>query len=212
MRSSEKAASIAPLRAQVSEAEGKESLLLAASFKKIKRREFLQRSFPFSTGGTRPSRLGESGMTLLELLITAAMIFILASAAAPLTKMSGRRSNELELRQDLREIREAIDQFKSDWDEKRISHTESGIANEETGYPRRLETLVKGVPTGDPKQNKIRRYLRRIPIDPITRSAEWGTRCYEDEPDSSVSCDRDVYDVYTRSEGTALDGTKYRTW
>ncbi|TAJ99797.1 MAG: type II secretion system protein [Candidatus Manganitrophaceae bacterium] len=153
-----------------------------------------------------------SGLTLLELIVTAVIILILASAAMPLSKMGERRTKEMELRQALREIRLAIDQFKDDWDSKRISHSESDIANEETGYPKRLEVLVKGVPVADPNEKKIRKYLRRIPIDPFTRSTEWGIRCYEDEPDSLISCDRDVYDVYSRSEQIGLDGTKVQTW
>ena len=154
----------------------------------------------------------QSGLTLLELIVTAVIILILASAAMPLSKMGERRTKEMELRQTLRDLRSAIDQFKDDWDSKRISHSESDIANEETGYPRRLEVLVKGVPAADPNEKKIRKYLRRIPIDPFTRSTEWGTRCYEDDPDSSISCDRDVYDVYSRSGQVGLDGSKIQTW
>lgn len=154
----------------------------------------------------------QSGLTLLELLVTAVIIILLTSAAMPLSKMGERRTKEMELRQALRELRTAIDQFKDDWDSKRISHSESDIANEETGYPKSLEVLVKGAPVPDPNDKKIRKYLRRIPIDPFTRSTEWGTRCYEDEPDSLISCDRDVYDVYTRSEQIGIDGTKVQTW
>lgn len=154
----------------------------------------------------------QSGLTLLELIVTAVVILILASAAMPLSKMGERRAKEMELRQALRDLRSAIDRFKDDWDSKRISHSESDIANEETGYPKSLEVLVEGVPVPDPNDKKIRKYLRRIPIDPFTRSTEWGTRCYEDEPDSTISCDRDVYDVYSRGDQTGLDGTKVQTW
>lgn len=154
----------------------------------------------------------QSGLTLLELIVTAVIILILASAAMPLSKMGERRTKEMELRQALRDLRLAIDQFKDDWDSKRISHSESDVANEETGYPRRLEVLVKGVPVPDPNNKKIRKYLRRIPLDPFTRSTDWGTRCYEDDPDSTISCDRDVYDVYSRSDQVGLDGTKVQTW
>ncbi|MDC4222889.1 MAG: type II secretion system protein [Candidatus Manganitrophus sp.] len=151
-------------------------------------------------------------MTLLELIVTAVIILLLASAAMPLSKMGERRAKEMELRQALRDLRLAIDRFKDDWDSKRISHSESDIANEETGYPRSLGVLVEGVPVPDPNDKKIRKYLRRIPIDPFTRSTEWGTRCYEDEPDSMISCDRDVYDVYSRSDQLGIDGTKVQTW
>lgn len=166
---------------------------------------------PVAQGKKRPLE-NQSGLTLLELLVTAVIIIILASAAMPLSKMGERRTKEMELRQALRELRSAIDQFKDDWDSKRISHSESDIANEETGYPKRLEVLVEGAPVADPNDRKIRKYLRRIPLDPFTRSTEWGTRCYEDEPDSTISCDRDVYDVYTRGDQVGLDGTKLKTW
>ncbi len=166
---------------------------------------------PMARGKERPLQ-NQSGLTLLELIVTAVIIIILASAAMPLSKMGERRTKEMELRQALREIRSAIDHFKDDWDSKRISHSESEIANEETGYPKRLEVLVEGVPVPDPNDKKIRKYLRRIPIDPFTRSTEWGIRCYEDEPDSLISCDRDVYDVYSRSDQVGLDGTKVQTW
>lgn len=117
----------------------------------------------------------------------------------------------MELRRNLRIIREAIDQFKQDWDAKRISHLESGIANEETGYPKNLDVLVKGAPVAGPNDKKMR-YLRSIPSDPIANSVGWGLRCYKDEPDLNNWCGDDVYDVYTTGEGTALDGTKYREW
>lgn len=153
----------------------------------------------------------QKGITLLELLVTITIIFILASIAHPMAKVTWKRSKEIELRRNLRTIREAIDQFKQDWDAKKISHLESGIANEETGYPKTLDILVKGVPASGPKEKKIR-YLRRIPPDPMTDSAEWGSRCYKDEQDLYDWCGDDIYDVYTNSEGVALDGTKYREW
>lgn len=151
-------------------------------------------------------------MTLLELMVTTVIILILASVAMPLSRIGEKRTKEIELRQQLRELRNAIDQFKIDWDEKRISHSESDIANEETGYPKRLEVLVAGAPAGGLNEKKIRKYLRRIPADPFTGSAKWGTRCYEDEPDSLISCEKDVFDVFSLSEEAGLDGTKYQTW
>lgn len=153
----------------------------------------------------------QRGVTLLELLVTIVIIFILASVAQPMAKVTWKRNKEMELRRNLRIIREAIDQFKQDWDAKRISHLESGIANEETGYPKNLDVLVKGAPVAGPNDKKMR-YLRRIPSDPIANSVEWGLSCYKDEPDSDAWCGDDVYDVYTKGEGTALDGTKYREW
>lgn len=153
----------------------------------------------------------QRGVTLLELLVAISIIFILASIAQPIAKVTVKRSKEIELRRNLRIIREAIDQFKQDWDAKRISHLESGIANEETGSPKNLDVLVKGAPSGGPKETK-RKYLRRILSDPMTNSSEWGLRCYKDEPDSNNWCGDDVYDVYTKSEATALDGTRYKEW
>jgi general secretion pathway protein G len=154
----------------------------------------------------------QAGMTLLELLIAMVVIVILASVAMPLSRIGQKRIKEMELRQNLRELRDAIDQFKMDWDEKKISHSASDIANEETGYPKRLDVLVKGVPIGDPNQRKLRKYLRRIPKDPFTKSIEWGTRCYEDDPDALIACSKDVYDVHSQSSEVGLDGTKYQTW
>lgn len=153
----------------------------------------------------------QRGVTLLELLVTIVIIFILASVAQPMVKVTWKRTKEMELRRNLRIIREAIDQFKQDWDAKRISHLESGIANEETGYPKNLDVLVKGAPVAGPNDKKMR-YLRRIPSDPIANSVEWGLRCYKDEADLNNWCGDDVYDIYTKGEGTALDGTKYRDW
>ena len=125
--------------------------------------------------------------------------------------MTWRRTKEIELRRNLRIIREAIDQFKQDWDAKRISHLESGIANEETGFHKTLVVLVKGAQTGGPEDTKMR-YLRKVPSDPMTNSTDWGFRCYKDEIDSNEWCGDDVYDIYTKGEGTALDGTKYMEW
>jgi general secretion pathway protein G len=151
------------------------------------------------------------GLTLIELLVTMTILFVLASVALPLSRMSDLRGREIELRQDLREMREAIDRFKRDWDLGRVSHLESNVANAETGYPASLEILVKGAPAGD-VHGGIRKYLRRIPEDPITRSKEWGLRCYTDEPDSRSWCGDDVYDIYSLSDGKGLDGTPYEEW
>jgi general secretion pathway protein G len=153
----------------------------------------------------------QRGLTLLELLVTLVLIFILASVALPLSRMSERRAKEIELRQELRGLREAIDRFKSDWDLRRISRLESDVANAESGYPKSLEILVKGAPLGGPSGGVLK-YLRRIPEDPMTRSNEWGLRCHRDEPDSSIWCGDDVFDVYSRSEDEALDGTAYKDW
>jgi general secretion pathway protein G len=166
------------------------------------------------------------GVTLLELLITMAIIFILASIAMPITKLTGKRTREIELRQDLRTIRLAIDQFKRDWDrnegvligvmcvKNKLTCTDEKI-NSLYGYPRTLETLLQVELSGGEatvKDLKIKRYLRRIPIDPMTNSSEWGLRCYTDPADSDRWCGENVYDVYTKSDALAADGTKYKDW
>lgn len=155
---------------------------------------------------------GQRGVTLLELMITLAIIVVLASIAQPIAKISGKRAREVEFRENLRTIRNALDAFKMDWDLKVIPRTvDSGIVNPDTGFPVTLDVLVKGVPLGDSK-GTIRRYLRRIPRDPMTGTTDWGLRCYQDEPDSTQWCEKDVYDVYTKSEDIGLDKARYRDW
>ncbi len=158
---------------------------------------------------------GQRGITLVEILITITIIFVLASVAAPISKIVVKRGKELELRRELRILRSAIDQFKMDWDspdpKRRISHLESDVGNEETGYPVSLEILVEGAPTGD-VEGTSRKYLRRIPKDPLTGEREWGLRCYQDPPDETSWCGDDVFDVFSLSTGTGLDGIPYREW
>ncbi len=164
------------------------------------------------------------GVTLLELLITIAIIFILASIAAPISKVTIKRGKEIELRQQLRMMREAIDQFKKDWDREGdrligLVCQKNQITCKEVsstyGYPKTLEALLEIDLTGEEatvRGTTKKRYLRKIPVDPITGTNEWGLRCYTDEPDEDSWCGDDVFDVYSKSEGTALDGTKYRDW
>ncbi len=147
-----------------------------------------------------------AGFTMVELAIVAAMIAILAAMAVPVARYSLRRQKELELRYELRLMREAIDQYKKLSDAGLITLQIGG-----EGYPPDLETLVKGVSIVG-QLSKKQRFLRRIPIDPMTNKAEWGLRSYQDEPDSFSWGGQNVYDVYSLSEARALDGTKYKDW
>ena len=157
------------------------------------------------------SRRLEAGFTFIELLIVTALVAILASAIMPLARVATQREHEIELRRSLREIRTAIDHYKDAADAGQIPPTSIRTGSE--GYPPDLETLVVGVESaGDANSSHKLKFLRRIPIDPMTGSAEWGLRAYEDKPDSKSWGGQDVYDVYSKSEGTGLDGTKYADW
>ena len=149
----------------------------------------------------------EAGVTMVELLITIAILLILASAVTPVAKFAVKRQRELELRRSLRVMRKAIDEYKKFCDAGAIA--KEGVDSE--CYPPELETLVEGVAVAGKLGQKMK-FLRRIPLDPMTTSHEWGLRSYQDEPDSSSWGRENVYDVYTESGGTALDGTEYRTW
>ena len=148
-------------------------------------------------------------MTYVELLATAVILAILASAILPLGRVAQRRHDEIELRRALRTMRRAIDQYKADVDQGLIGGTEVQLGSE--GYPEDLEILVKGVKQVGAVDIK-KKYLRRIPVDPMTGEAEWGKRCYQDEPDDTSWCGDNVYDVYSKSTAKALDGTDYSTW
>jgi general secretion pathway protein G len=148
----------------------------------------------------------EGGMTLLELIIASAILLILSSAALPVIRVTIVRQRESELRRDLREMRGAIDRYKDLADQGKIR-----VATGTEGYPPDLETLVKGVNIGAGTDQKIR-FLRRIPIDPMTGRPEWGLRAVQDDPDSTSWSEHNVFDVYSKSQATALDGTKYCEW
>ena len=148
----------------------------------------------------------EAGMTLLELIIACSILLILSSAALPIAKYTVIRKKEAELRTDLREMRDAIDRYKDTADRNQI-RVEIGSE----GYPPDLETLVKGVQLGASSDRKIR-FLRRIPVDPMTGRAEWGLRAVQDDPDSTSWGGKNVFDVYSKSTAMALDGTKYSDW
>lgn len=153
----------------------------------------------------------EKGFTLTELLVTAAILAILAAAILPLAQTAVKREKEIELRRALRTIREAIDAYKKLADEKKIE-----VKEDSDGYPPDLETLIKGVELrgegGKTGEKKIIRFLRRIPKDPMTDSYEWGLLSTRDQPDADTWGGENVFDVYTKSLGTALDGTRYRDW
>ena len=152
----------------------------------------------------------QDGYTFIELLVVVSILFVLASAAMPLAQVASQRQREIELRRTLREMRTAIDKFKDAVDVGQIPTTELTPGSE--GYPPDLETLVEGVtPANDASGRKLK-FLRRIPIDPMTGDTEWGLRAQQDRPDATSWGGRNVFDVYTKSQGTALDGTKYRDW
>ncbi len=151
-----------------------------------------------------------SGFTFVELLIVSLIIFVLASAAMPMAKVTMQRQREIELRRTLRELRTAIDKYKDSVDAGLIAGTDVKLGSE--GYPPDLQTLVDGVnKAGDASGAKLK-FLRRIPMDPITHTTEWGLRSYQDAPDSRNWGGQNVFDVYCKSEGKALDGTTYRDW
>jgi len=147
----------------------------------------------------------QSGMTLIELIIACSILVILASAALPVARYSIVRGKESELRRDLREMKDAIDHYKDLADQQKI-RVEVGSEN----YPPDLDTLVKGVQVGT--ADKKIRFLRKVPVDPMTGHADWGLRCVTDDPDSQSWCGKNVFDVYSKSQGTALDGSKYSDW
>jgi general secretion pathway protein G len=159
------------------------------------------------------SRRQALGLTLVELLVTLAILSILATAALPYAEVTIRREKEWELRRALRDVRQAIDLFHDDWKTGRIPKTAEGAS--EDGYPKTLGTLVAGVDSGDAKGAK-RRYLRRIPRDPLADARppeeQWVLRGYQDDPDALTWNGRDVYDLRTASSGSALDGTLYKDW
>ncbi len=147
----------------------------------------------------RPDR----GFTLLELMIATTILVVLSTMAVPLARLTIQREKERQLRFDLWEMRDAIDRYK-DAADRNLFRTKVDSQN----YPPDLETLVKG----EDVQGKKVRFLRRIPVDPMTGTTEWGLRSMQDDPDSDSWGGQSVFDVFTKSQGTGLDGTKYKDW
>jgi general secretion pathway protein G len=151
-----------------------------------------------------------AGFSFVELLVVSTILIILASAAMPLARVTMTRQREAELRRSLREIRTAIDKYKDAVDQGLIGSVDQRAGSE--GYPATLDVLVEGVSVANDASGRKLKFLRRIPIDPMTRSTEWGMRSYQDRPDSTTWGGQNVFDVYTTNGGTALDGTRYSDW
>ncbi len=145
----------------------------------------------------------QAGLTLVELIVTIAILALLASAAVPVARFQVKRAKERELRYDLWQMRDAIDKYKDAADKNAFQTKVDSM-----GYPPDLQTLVDGVEV----VNKKVRFLRKIPIDPMTGQADWGERSNQDEPTSTSWGGQNVFDVFSKSTGTALDGTKYADW
>lgn len=160
--------------------------------------------------GARGSGLAQDGYTFIELLVVSTMLIVLASAILPMAKVTMQRMREAELRRSLREMRTAIDKFKDAADLGQIGATDLKAGAE--NYPADLDTLVNGVSATNDQTGRKLKFLRRVPIDPMTKSMEWGLRSYQDEPTSTKWGGQSVFDVHTTSDGTALDGTKYKDW
>jgi general secretion pathway protein G len=159
---------------------------------------------------SEPANQPTRGYTFIELLVVSTIIMILASAIMPLAKVTARRQREAELHRALREMRTAIDKFKDQADLGNISALDLKAGSE--NYPPDLQKLVEGVTAANDPTGRKLKFLRRIPVDPMTHGAEWGLRSYQDKPDSTHWGGQNVFDVYTTFDGVALDGTKYRDW
>src|ERR1700721_4138442 len=160
-----------------------------------------------SDRSSRPRRLSlTAGMTLLELIIACSILMVLSSMALPVFKYTVIRQKESELHYDLRTMKDAIDRYKDLADQHKF-RTEVGSEN----YPPDLDTLVKGVQLGAGDDKRLR-FLRKIPVDPMTGRADWGLRSISDDPDSTSWGGKNVFDVYSKSSGTAVDGKKNGAW
>jgi general secretion pathway protein G len=146
----------------------------------------------------------QNGVTLLEMIVVITILLIMMGAAVPVLKVSVRRQREVELRRDLWEMRSAIDRYKDAADKNAFQQK---LGSE--GYPPDMDTLVNGVEVAGGKKL---RFLRRIPVDPMTGNTDWGLRSMQDDPQSDSWGGQNVFDVYTKSTGVALNGTKYKDW
>jgi len=149
---------------------------------------------------------GRTGYSLIEMVVVVAVLAILAAVALPVSRYTSKRLKEAELEQQLRTLRNAIDEYKR--------YSDAGLIPVELGtdgYPSELETLTEGIDIVG-QVNLKKKFLRRIPVDPMTGEAEWGLRSYQDEPDSTSWGGEDVYDVYSLSEGMGLNGVPYSQW
>ena len=153
--------------------------------------------------GLRTRTVRSRGFTMVELIVAMTILMVLTAVAAPIVRVGIQRGKERELRRDLWELRDAIDRYKDAADRGAFQ-----TKLDSQGYPPDLDTLVKGVDANGKKM----RFLRRIPIDPMTGKDEWGMRSMQDDPDSDSWGGQSVFDIYSKSEGTGLDGTKYKTW
>lgn len=167
-------------------------------------------SWELGVGNWRLTRSRQKGFTFIELLVVTTILMILASAVMPLAKVTVQRQKEVELRRALREMRTAIDKYKDAADAGVIGMFDVKAGSE--GYPATLDILVEGVSVVNDQSGRKLKFLRKVPIDPMTKSTEWGLRSYQDRPDATTWGGQNVFDVYTKSTATALDGTQYRDW
>ena len=157
-------------------------------------------------GKRAPWCVPTAGFTFIELMASITIILLLTTIALPLARVQIQRTKETELRRDLRQLRDAIDHYKDFADRGMIP-----VKADTFGYPPDLQTLVDGVTLKGAATAKYK-FLRRLPIDPMTDSADWGMRSMQDDADSRSWGGQNVFDVYSKSDGTALDGTKYSDW
>jgi general secretion pathway protein G len=159
---------------------------------------------------SRSARSSCSGFTFLEMVATAGILMILATAILPMARITRTRTREIELRRELRTMRTAIDKYHQAVLEGKIGGTDVKLGS--NGYPPDLETLVEGVTQVGRVDGLKLKFLRHIPIDPMSGTTEWGMRCYQDEATSDSWCGQNVWDVFTKSQGKGLDGTRYKEW